>query len=122
MPPLSIVLLLLHSATTNLRLFSLALVATAPPHYATLTAATPLFSLLSLSFLSGKMRWAILLPLHFNTIPMQTLPFINIALLLVLYVCKYAHVWFVFFTLLVCCVAQSYQQGIVETSLRDLSR
>lgn len=87
MPLLSIILLLLHSAMTNLRLFSLALVATAPPHSATLAAATPLFSLLSLSFLSGKMRWAILLPLHFNTIPMQTFPFINSALLLFLCEC-----------------------------------
>ena len=34
------------------------------------------FSLLLLSFLSSKMRWAILLPLHFNILPLQTFPFI----------------------------------------------
>ncbi len=47
----------------------------------------PPFSHYFHSLLSSKMRWAILLPLHFNTSLVQAFPFINTALLLLLCEC-----------------------------------
>lgn len=86
----------------------------------------PPFSHYFHSLLSSKMRWAILLPLHFNTIPMQTFSFINSALLLFLckcVKCVFMHVHrFGFLTMVLCCVTQSYQQAIVKTRFRDLNR